>query len=155
MGKFSSTVPNQNKLFAGIERLPRATFRGSEPTIRRAAGSWDHHQGVFRRGSGWWVRHYWNTIILLHCCCLPRSIVTEEGGDLTLVEVQVQVLDGHLAVGVDLVQVLDGDPQRKMCRLRFALVTCPFHLRNRRVWLRQVQRILFHITKMSSATGSL
>ena len=52
MGKFSSTVPNQNKLFAGIERLPRATFRGSEPTIRRAAGSWDHHQGVFRRGSG-------------------------------------------------------------------------------------------------------
>jgi len=54
--------------------------------------------------------------------------VTEEGGDLTLVEVQVQVLDGHLAVGVDLVQVLDGDPQRKMCRLSFALVTCPFHL---------------------------
>ena len=107
--------------------------------------------GFLRRVRG----HYWNAIILLHCRCLPRSVVTEEGGNLTLVEVQVQVLDGHLAVGVDLVQVLDGNPQRKMCRLSFALVSCPFHLRNRRVWLRQVQRILFHITKISSATGSL
>ena len=53
--------------------------------------------------------HYWNTISLLHCRGLPRSIVAEEGGDLTLVEVEVEVLHRHLAVGVDLVQVLDRD----------------------------------------------
>ena len=60
--------------------------------------------GGFLGGSG---GHYWNTIILLHRRCLPGSVVAEEGGDLTLVEVEVEVLHRHLAVGVDLVQVLD------------------------------------------------
>ena len=66
-------------------------------------------RGLFRRVRG----HYWNTIILLlHCRCLPRSVVPEEGCDLTLVEVEVEVLHRHLAVGVHLVQVLDRDAQR-------------------------------------------
>ena len=61
--------------------------------------------GGFLGGSG---GHYWNTIILLlHCRGLPRPVVAEEGGDLPLVEVEVEVLHRHLAVGVDLVQVLD------------------------------------------------
>ena len=62
--------------------------------------------GFLRRVRG----HYWNTIILLHRRCLPRSVVAEEGGDLALIEVEVEVLHRHLAVGVDLVQVLDGNP---------------------------------------------
>ena len=35
--------------------------------------------------------------------------MAEEGGDLPLVEVEVEVLHRHLPVGVDLVQVLNRD----------------------------------------------
>ena len=45
----------------------------------------------------------------LHGGGLARPVVAEEGGDLPLVEVQVEVLHRHLPVGVDLVQVLDRD----------------------------------------------
>ena len=43
--------------------------------------------------------------------------MAEEGGDLALVEVQVEVLDGHLAVGVDLAEVADGDADLELLRL--------------------------------------
>ena len=45
----------------------------------------------------------------LHGGSLAGPVVAEEGGDLPLVEVQVEVLHRHLPVGVDLVQVLDRD----------------------------------------------
>lgn len=44
--------------------------------------------------------------------------MSEEGSDLSLVEVEVEVLDGHLAVAVHLAQVLDGHAQREVVRLR-------------------------------------
>jgi hypothetical protein len=42
----------------------------------------------------------------LHCGRLSSSVVTEKGGDLSFIEVQVQIFDRNFAVCVDFVQML-------------------------------------------------
>ena len=44
----------------------------------------------------------------LHGGSLASSIMSEEGGDLPLVEVQVEVLHCHFPIRIDLVEVIDG-----------------------------------------------
>ena len=44
----------------------------------------------------------------LHGGSLASSIMPKEGGDLPLVEVQVEVLHCHFPIRIDLVEVIDG-----------------------------------------------
>ena len=54
----------------------------------------------------------------LHGGGLAGSVVSQEGGDLTLVEVDAEVVDSHLLpCPVDLVQVTNGGTQLQMGRL--------------------------------------
>ena len=45
----------------------------------------------------------------LHGSGFAGPVVSEEGGDLALVEVEAEVLHCNLSVGVDFVKVIDGD----------------------------------------------
>lgn len=59
----------------------------------------------------------WQSTESLHRGCLASTVVTQEGRDLTFVKVQVQVLQGHFAIGVDLGEVLDRDSERQVLGL--------------------------------------
>ena len=48
-------------------------------------------------------------ILNLHCCSFPRSVMTQERCYLGLVEVQVEILQSHFAIRVNLVKVINGD----------------------------------------------
>ena len=59
----------------------------------------------------------------LHGGGLPRSVVAQEGGDLALVELEVEVVDGQLGTRlVDLDQVVDGHAQHQVGGLLFDAV---------------------------------
>ena len=71
----------------------------------------------------------------LHGGGLPRPVVAQEGGDLSLVELEVEVVDGQLgALLVDLHQVVDGHAQHQVGGLRFDAVWFERGKATRFVW---------------------
>ena len=47
-------------------------------------------------------------LLLLHGGGLASAVVSKERGDLTLIEVQVEVLHCNFPIGINLVEVFDG-----------------------------------------------